>query len=192
MADTTYPISFLIDPPARQNRWTVFFRVILAIPHIIILNFLQIALRVVSLIAWFAILFVGRYPAGMYGFAAGCLRWQAMVMAYVSLLTDKYPPFALDDLPEYPAHFLTADEVSDRNRLTVFFRLFMVIPHVIVLAFLTIAFVVVLLIAWFAVLFTGQLSAGLHGFLAGFNRWSNRVNGYVYLLTDAYPPFSLE
>jgi len=189
---TAYPIQFLVDPPAPQNRLTVLVRIFLAIPHFIILYFLRLALQVVSIIAWFAILIVGRYPRGMYAFAAGCARWQALVNGYLFLLTDKYPPFALDDMADYPLRFLTSDETENRNRLTTFFRLFMVIPHLFVLAFIGIAASVVLVIAWFAALIVGYVPAGMHGFLAGYNRWSARVNAYFDLLTDVYPPFSLE
>lgn len=186
-----YPVTFEADGPAPQNRLSVFFRLILAIPHFIILYFLRIALQVVTLIAWFAILFTGKYPAGMLRFAVGCTRWNTLVNAYVMLLTDRYPPFALDQDSQYPVRFLVQERSTGRNRLTTFFRIILVLPHVVILAVLGVAAFVVLVLAWFAALFTGRVPAGMHGFLVGYNRWSARVSAYLILLVDEYPPFSL-
>jgi hypothetical protein len=186
-----YPVTLDVDGPVPQGRLSVFFRLILAIPHLIILYFLRIALQVVTLIAWFAILFTGKYPAGMLRFAIGCVRWQTLVSGYVMLLTGNYPPFALDQDSAYPIRFQAEERSTGRNRLTTFFRIFLVIPHLIVLALLGIAAYVVVIIAWFAALITGSVPAGLHTFLVGYNRWGARVNAYLFLLVDDYPPFSL-
>ena len=112
-------------------------------------------------------------------------------MAYIYLTTGVYPPFAMGPLDSYPARLSGSGETEARNRLTVFFRIFMIIPHIIVLYLVSIAASVVLLIAWFVALFTGSVPVGLHNFLVGTVRWSTRVNLYASLLTDQYPPFSL-
>jgi hypothetical protein len=138
------------------------------------------------------ILFTGRYPAGMFNFSAGVFRWSVRVNAYTYLLTGRYPPFSLEQDAGYPIRVSVAPETEGRNRLTTFFRIILVIPHVIVLMFLGIAAVIVLIIAWIAALITASVPAGLHSFLAGVTRWQARVNGYALLLTDRYPPFSLE
>jgi hypothetical protein len=187
-----YPVDLQVDPPQPQSRLTVFFRPLLAIPHSIIVGVLaQYALPVVALIAWFAILFTGRFPAGLCEFTAGVIRWQARANGYTYLLTGVYPPFALDEQPGYPVRTAITPQIENRNRLTTFFRIFMVIPHFIVLMFVGIAAVVVLIISWFAALITGAVPVGMHNFLAGTLRWSTRVTAYLFLLTDEYPPFSL-
>ena len=190
-APAVYPITLDIAPPAPQSRLTVFFRILMVIPHEIILYFLQIAGQVITLIAWFAILFTGKYPAGMYGFVVGYLRWSTRVGAYSALLTGVYPPFALDEAVAYPVRVGVQPQLEGRNRLTVFFRLLMVIPHVIVLALVSIVAALALIAGWFVALFTGIVPEGIHNFVAGVSRWSVRVNGYALLLTDEYPPFSM-
>lgn len=189
---TSYPVVVDIDAAQPQNRWTVFFRLIMVIPHQIILYFLNIAAEVVLFIAWFAILFTGRYPAGMLNFTAGYIRWTTRVTAYAYLLTGQYPPFALG-AADYPIRVDINGLVEGRNRLTTFWpiRFIMAIPHLIVLAVLAIVAVVLLIVAWFAALFTGSVPAGIHTFLTGFTRWQARVNAYVLLVTDQYPPFAM-
>jgi hypothetical protein len=188
----TYPIQLEIDPPVPQSRLTVFFRMLTAIPHVIVLYFLQIAAMVVTVIAWFAILFTGSYPRGMYGFAVGFFRWQTRVSAYQFLLTGRYPPFSMDPDATYPIRVHVDERIEGRNRLTVLIRIIMIIPHYIALALVGIAAFVVLVIAWFAALFTGMVPEGMHNFLAGFQRWSARAGGYYLLLCDEYPPFSMQ
>ena len=191
MAPPHYPITFDVGPASPQSRLTVLLRYFMAIPHLIILYALNIASQVVALIAWFAILFTGKYPAGLFGFSAGMLRWSTRVNAYMLLLTGQYPPFSLDDVPGYPVRLSIDANLENRNRLTTFFRIIMVIPHFIALAILAIPVSVVLMISWLVALFTGRVPDGLHNFIAGFARWSTRANAYMLLLTDEYPPFSL-
>jgi len=190
-APAFYPVTVDIAPPAPQSRLTVLFRIVMVIPHQIVLNFLQIAGEVITLIAWFAILFTGKYPAGMFGFVVGYLRWSTRVGAYSALLTGVYPPFALDEAAAYPIRISVQPQLEGRNRLTVFFRLLMVIPHVIVLALVSIVAALALIAGWFVALFTGIVPEGIHNFVAGVSRWSVRVNAYALLLTDEYPPFSM-
>lgn len=190
-ASLGYPVALEVAPPERQSRLSVFFRLLLVIPHAVVLYFLQLAAEFVVFLAWFIILFTGRFPAGLWRFVCGWLRWASRVNAYASLLTGRYPPFALEDVADYPVRLLAEERTDNRNRLTVFFRLILVIPHIIVLYFLALAQSIALFIAWFAALFTGRVPGGLHDFIAGVLRWSTRVNAYVLLLVDDYPPFSL-
>jgi hypothetical protein len=193
-----YPIVVDIDAPVRQNRWTVAFRIILAFPHLLIVGGagqftgLQGVQMALAFVAWWTILFTGHYPRSMFTFAEGLQRWTVRSWAYVALLNPQFPPFGIEADPASPVRYGAFPETESRNRLTTFFRLFMVLPHVIVLVFLWIAAVVTLIIAWFAALFTAQVPAGMHGFLAGVLRWTTRAVGYLLLLTDRYPPFSLE
>ena len=186
-----YPFTFDVDPPAPQSRLTVFFRLILAIPHAIILAVLGLVAAVITLVAWFIILITGSYPVGMSNFVVNFLHWSARFSGYLMLLTDKYPPFALGPDDSYPVRLGGTAAESGRNRLTVFFRIIMIIPHYIILYFLNIAAQVVVLICWFIALFTGSVPEGMHNFITGYNRWNMRYTAYALLLTDEYPPFAL-
>ncbi len=90
-----YPISMSAEYPEKMSRLTTFFRLLLVIPHIVVLYFVALAAIVVTFISWFAVLFTGRIPKGMFNFISGTLRWQTRVNGYTYLLTDKYPPFKL-------------------------------------------------------------------------------------------------
>ncbi len=186
-----YPFALAVDPPVPQSRVTVFFRIIMVIPHLIVMALLGIVTSLITLAAWFIILFTGSYPAGMSGFVVNWLHWFARATGYMYLLTGLYPPFAMGPDDSYPVRFSGEAQESGRNRVTVFFRIFMVIPHYIILYVLQVAAEVVLLISWFAALFTGSVPEGMHNFMAGFQRWYVRYASYALLLTDEYPPFSL-
>jgi hypothetical protein len=149
---------------------------------------LGVAATVVAIIAWFAILFTGRYPDGLWNFAAFYLRWRVRAVAYTALLRDEYPPFG--DGP-YPAMLELAQSTAPRDRLTVAFRIILVIPHLIAVWALGVAWGFTTIIAWFAILLTGSYPEGLYGFGVGVFRWSTRVEAYMLLLHDDYPPFSL-
>lgn len=190
-ASLRYPVTLDVAPAAPQSRLSVFFRLLLIIPHSVVLYFLQLGANFVIFLAWFIILFTGSFPAGLWRFVAGVLRWSMRVNAYTYLLTGQYPPFALEDDPAYPVRLLIEERTQGRNRLTTFFRLLLVIPHSIILYVLAVAAAVALVLAWFAALFTARVPASLHEFIAGFLRWSARVAAYQYLLVDEYPPFSL-
>ena len=175
--------------PERLSRLLIFVKWLLAIPHYIVLYVLYLALSVTSFIAWFAILFTGRYPRGLWDFAMMVYRWNANVTAYVALLRDEYPPFGGND-GDYPV--LYQMEYPERfSRLLIFVKWLLVIPHLIVLYVLGLVAGVVWIIAWFAILITGNIPRGMFDFLVGVLRWSNRVTAYAWLLTDVYPPFSL-
>jgi hypothetical protein len=169
----------------------VFFRILIIIPAVIVLALVAVAAAVVTVIAWFVILFTGNFPAGMFRFCAGAHRWSLRVQAYFYLMTDKYPPFSLEDDLNYPVRLLVAEDFDDRNRLTVFFRLLLAIPHMIIVGLLGYAARAVGFVCWLIALFTGSVPEGLHSFLAGYLRWSIRVQAYEGLLTDQYPPFTM-
>jgi len=95
-AQTSYPITFAAEYPGKMSRLTTFFRLILVIPQAFVLYFISIAAGIIAFIAWWAILFTGKYPKGMYDFFVGYMRWSTRVNGYTYLLTDKYPPFTMD------------------------------------------------------------------------------------------------
>ena len=199
----SYPLSFDIERPEKQSRLTnfplgigFFIRAILVIPHLIILYFFNLAASVLYLISTVAILFTGRYPRGLFNFYAGYMRWYAGVYSYLFHLYDKYPPFSMDPVPDFPMQ-ITFDYPESSSRLLNFpilgiiIKAILLIPHLIILFFLYLAMFVVLFIATFAILFTGSFPAGMHRFVVGIGRWYNRVQAYLYALNDKYPPFSL-
>jgi hypothetical protein len=152
--------------------------------------------EVLSIISWFAILFTGRLPAGLANFQAMYLRYTLRTATYAGFLREEYPPFGFTTTPPDPGDdprvgVELVPKLEGRNRLTVGFRLILAIPQLIVLAALFIALLVVALIALFAVLFTGRWPQGLRDFALGVGRWWLRVQAYLVLLTDEYPPFSL-
>jgi hypothetical protein len=198
-----YPISLDVIRPETSSRLLNFplaigllIRAILTIPHSIVLYFLGLVAGVLYLIATFAILFTGKFPQGMYNFVAGVMRWNSRVTIYTLGLVEPYPPFTTEDRGDYPVRWsVTYPEKSSRLlNFPVFgllIKYILLLPHLVVVAFLAIVLYLILIIAPFAVLFTGRYPAGMHGFAVGFERWSVRLSGYLLALTDRYPPFSL-
>lgn len=189
----SYPVVVDVDGRQPQNRLSVLLRILYIIPHVVALYFVGFAAALGWFISWFAIVFTGRYPVRMLRFTHGFIRWSARANGYALLLTGKYPPFALCDEIPYPVRVTMAEQSTGRNRLTTFWpiRIIMAFPQLIIVSLLGYAVAVVVVIAWFAALFTGSVPPWLHNFLAGYLRRSTSVNAYVYNVTDEYPPFSL-
>src|SRR6185312_8915213 len=147
---TPAPVLVAFAGPAPQSRLTVAFRILLAIPQLIVLWLLGVAAGVITIIGWFGALFTGRLPVFAADFLTGYLRWLSRVYAYNYLLTDAYPPFTLDDA-DYP------------NRLAVLFRFFLLIPCWIVQAVVSYgALTIFMFVTWLIVLITGQMPDGIH------------------------------
>ena len=195
-----YPVSIkgeLTEPPGR-GWWLL--KWLLAIPHYIILCFLWIAFVVVSIIAFFAILFTAKYPRGLFDFNVGVMRWSWRVgfYTYQALGTDKYPPFTLK-AGGYPADLEVAyPERLSRGLVLVKWWLLAIPQYIVVSAFqggwgprygglvLPLA-----IFAAVAVLFTGKYPKDIFNFVVGMNRWTYRVYAYAALMTDRYPRFRL-
>ena len=188
-AESTYPVTFDIAYPERMSRWLIFVKWLLIIPHLIILYALMLVAEVLTFIAWFAILFTSRYPKGMFDFVVGVNRWQNNVDAYVLLLRDEYPPFSLS-AGQYPVTF-DIEYPEKLSRWLIFVKWLLIIPHLIVILLLGIVYMITLVIAWFAILFTGHYPKGMFDFAVGLLRWGARINAYFLLMRDEYPPFSL-
>jgi hypothetical protein len=141
-----------------------------------------------AVIAWFGVVFAAVHPRGLWDFAGFYLRWRARSVPYLMLLRDEYPPFGEGT---YPTSFAVSWPDIPRNRWSVGLRIFYVIPHLIVLIFLNLAWVVTAIVAWFAILFTGSYPGGLYDFAVGVMRWDLRVEAYLLLMRDEYPPFRL-
>jgi len=185
----TYPATFEVDYPERLSRWLIFVKWLLVIPHWIILYAFQYLIQATTFIAWFAILFTGRYPKALFDLAVIYWRWYSRTIAYLALMRDEYPPFG-GGTPEYPVR-LDIQYPAKLSRLLIFVKWLLAIPHYLVLALLGLVGLAVYVLAWFAILFTGRFPKGMFDFLVGVGRWYVRVNAYVMLMRDEYPPFSL-
>jgi hypothetical protein len=183
-----HPIRLVISDDLQRNRLTVFFRLILAIPHLIWVALWGIV-AVLALVAnWFATLFMGRSPEGLHTFLATYLRYQTHVWAYSLLLADPYPGFG--GQPGYPID-LELDPPQPQNRLTVFFRLILALPAFILARIMTNISELLAVFSWFVALALGRVPEGLRNFGAFALRFEQQTNAYAYLLTDRYPSFNV-
>jgi len=202
MAGQTYPVTLtgeLTAPPAR-GWWLI--KWLLAIPHVFVLIFLYVAFIFVWIIAFFAILFTGRFPRGLFDFNVGVLRWswRVDIYTYWALGTDKYPPFTLKSV-DYPADLQVEYPEKLSKGLVLVKWWLLAIPHYIVVSFFqpggnrrnnSLGLVNFLAIfAGFVLLFTGKYPESIFKLVIGLNRWSYRVCAYAALMTDEYPPFRL-
>jgi hypothetical protein len=188
-----YPISFEADPALDgRNRLTTFFRYIVAIPWLIVAAIYGFVAEIAAVIAWFAIVFTGKYPQGIYDFNAGYLRMISRVNGFQYLLTDEWPPFGGDEAPAYPVRIGVAPPLDEYNRLKTGLRLIFGIPVYLLAIVQAIIVSVCALIAWFVILFTGKLPEGLFDPIRSGSAYLTRATGYFLLLTEDYPPFSYE
>jgi Domain of unknown function (DUF4389) len=187
-----YPVTFKADYVEKRSRLTTFFRLILAIPHIIFLYFYGLAAGVVVIVAWFALLFTGRYPQGMYDFVAGSLRYSTRVYGYIWLLTDEYPPFSGSPDASYPVDLNIEPPKSEYSRLKVLFRIILAIPVLIIHYAMQIVAEVGAFIAWFAIVVLGRQPKGLQDMIALGTSYQQRAYAYLALITEDWPPFTDE
>jgi len=212
---TPYPVRVDGGPdPEGVSRWLWLVKWVLLVPHLVVLLFLWLAFYAVGIVAFFAILITGRYPRPLFDFNVGVLRWSWRVhyYGYGALATDRYPPFALQDAPDYPAHLeVRYPERLSRGLVLVKWWLLALPQYVIVGIFVggglwlgmqgthasnswASGGLVGLLvcIAGIVVLFTGRYPRPLYDFILGMDRWVLRVAAYAALMTDRYPPFRLD
>lgn len=182
-----HPIHLVVTDDLKRSRLTVFFRLLLVLPHAVWLALWGIAVWFAVLAAWVVGIFTGRVPDGLHGFIAQWLRYATHVNSYLLLAADPFPSFS--GQPGYPVDLEIAPPDS-QSRLTVFFRLLLVIPASIVLYVLQYVAELIAFLAWFYALFTGRLSEGLRSILLYFLRYQAQTYGYMLLLTRRYPSFS--
>ena len=209
-----YPVSIDLQPAhTNRHRLTVGFRIILAIPHLLLVGSIGMGFAlqggrgdtstsfgsetgllgavayILAIVNWFAIVIGGKDIPAIRQYTVFYLRWRVRALSYLMLLEDAYPPFGDE---AYPASLTFVEPEGPRRRLIVGFRLILIIPQLLVVGLLTIAWWVTSFIAWLAILFTGNYPQGLYEFGVGVLRWLLRVEAYMLLLVDEYPPFSLD
>ncbi|HUK70264.1 MAG TPA: DUF4389 domain-containing protein [Streptosporangiaceae bacterium] len=208
MEQVSYPVQFSVDYPDRPlDRLTTFFRLFVTIPIAVVLGAVSggtwqwklpsgttaVASGAGDLL-FFApllmILFRQKYPRWWFDWNLELQRFGNRVGTYLALMGDRYP--STDDHQSVHLDYPYPDAARDLNRWLPIVKWLLAIPHYVVLAFLDIAALVIVIVAWFAILFTGRYPSGMFGFVEGVIRWHNRVVGYAFtLVTDRYPPFRL-
>ncbi|MGY1679946.1 DUF4389 domain-containing protein [Geodermatophilus sp. SYSU D01176] len=212
-----YPVRVDASMDAPLSRWLWLVKWFLLIPHYVVLAFLWIAFVVLTVVAWFAILITGRYPRALFDFNVGVLRWSWRVhyYGYSALGTDRYPPFTLADVPDYPARLDVPYPERLSRGLVLVKSWLLAIPHWLVLAvfagggiWISTGYAdevrwdsswgaggligLLALVVGIVLLFTGRYPTPLYDFILGMDRWVLRVAAYVALMTDRYPPFRLD
>jgi Domain of unknown function (DUF4389) len=184
-----YPVTFEADYVEGRSRLTTFFRLILAIPHLFVLALWGLVVELVVVIAWFALLFTGRYPFTLYQFVATFLRYATYVNGYYNLLCDPYPPFSGDGTEGYPVRLQVGPPKERYSRLKVFFRWLLAIPVALIMWAMQIVAHVGSFIAWFAIVILGRQPRGLQDMIALGLSYQMRAYPYLFLLTEEWPPF---
>ena len=187
-----YPVSFEMDFVERRSRATTFFRWILAIPQFIWFYLYSIAFAVVWVIAWFALLFTGRWPEGLYRFAGNYLRYTARLTAYLMLGVDPYPPFNGSEDDAYPVRVHIAPPLEHYSRLKVFFRPIYAIGAYIIRYALGIVMSFVGFLAWIVITITGRQPTSFQDALRFALSYTVRADALIFLITETYPPLSEE
>lgn len=187
-----YPITYEADYEREPNRVSTFFRLILAIPWLIVGYVYLIAFLFTHIAAWFALVFTARYPQGLYNFNSGIVRYLVRVNAYAYLQTDQFPPFGISPDPTYPIRLNVAPRAERQSRLKVFFRIILFLPAYVVVYLITYVHLMVSAVSWLTIVFRGYQPAGVHNALTFTNSYIARATGYLALLTDTYPPVGAE
>jgi hypothetical protein len=190
-----YPVTFDVEAPEEVANWRPLVQWLLAIPHLVIANVLADLGGLISVICWFAIVFTGGMPEGLANFQCLTIRYQIRAFTYAGWLREAYPPFEFSVTPADPgtdpAKLDFRPQIESRNRVTVGLRFLWIIPILLYLIVMSIGAFFAVIIAFFAVLFTGRWPSGLRIFVIGVLRLNVRVQAYGRLLVDDYPPFSL-
>lgn len=172
---------------------SIFGGIYIAIPHMFLLLFMSLWGSILSFIAFWSVLFSGRYPQSFFEFQEKLMRWNLRVSARLNNLSDGYPAFGIDGTDDQTTFEIEYPETLSRGTLLLrmfFGAIYVILPHGFLLIFRSIWGLILQILAWWAVLFTGNYPQSWHEFNVGTIRWSYRVNAYMSFLTDDYPPFS--
>jgi len=187
-APERHPIGLIVTGDLERNRLTVFFRILLVIPHLIVLSLWSIVAYLAWIVAWFAALFTARVPDGLHNFIASFVRYSTRVYAYFFLLADPWPPFS-GSQGGYPID-VRIDPPQTQSRLTVFFRIILAIPALFLAGVFRQVNQIVALLGWFYCLALGRMNEGMRNISAWLLRYETQTYGYVFLLTGRYPSLS--
>jgi uncharacterized protein DUF4389 len=188
-ATAQHPIRLVVNDDLQRNRLTVFFRLILAIPHILWAYLWGVIAALAWIVNWFATLFMGRSPDGLHNFLATFLRYATHVRAYCFLVADPFPRFT-GKAGTYPID-VEIDPPKPQNRLTVFFRFILAIPALLLMYVLSSLSNLLAIFSWFIALVLGRVPEGLRNFAALALRIETQTFGYLMLLTGRYPSFNV-
>ena len=183
----SHPIALVVNDDLERSRLTVFFRVILAIPHFIVIMAWSIVAWVIGFVAWIVAIFTGRVPDGIHNAQASFLNYSTRVNAYLYLLADPFPPFGAGG--SYPIDLVPVPH-GRQSRLTVLFRIILAIPALILASILMQLLQILAFIGWFVALFTGKMPQGMRDLGAFCLRYYQQTMGYMLLLTQKYPSLS--
>jgi hypothetical protein len=184
-----YPVTVSADQQESFVRFLPLVKWLLLVPHYIALVFLGIGFAVVAFIAFFATLFTGTYPKGMWDYMVGFNRWVLRVTAYLFLMTDRYPPFTLGETDE-DNMFLSAEYPEQVSRWRPLVAWLLVIPYAIVASLILVVAQVCAVLAFFTVIFTKKIPEGIFDVMRIGLNWQMRANFYAYWMSTEYPPFN--
>jgi hypothetical protein len=184
-----HPVRIVVNDDLQRTRLTVFFRLILAIPHFLWVTLWGVIAILAAIVNWFATLFTGRSPDGLHTFLATFLRYATHVRAYALLVADPFPGFS-GAQGSYPID-LEVDPPQPQSRLTVFFRIILAIPALFVTNILSNLSQLLAVFSWFIALVTGRVPEGLRNFAVLAMRFETQTYAYLMLLTDRYPSFNV-
>lgn len=182
-----YPISYDVAYEVERNRLTTFFRLLVALPWLLWIYLYGIAAMIAVVIAWFALMFTKRYPAGLYSFICGFIRLQARVSAYALLLTDALPPFSGKPDPDHPVQVGFAGPAAEYRRSRTFFKCLLYFPQGMILGGLGTVLGGAAFVTWWRVMFTGKQSITMHDALRVSAAYTVRAGGFLMLLTEHHP-----
>jgi len=187
VAESSHPIHLTVADDLERSRLTVFFRLLLAIPHFVVVVLWGVLVMLLLLVGWFAAVVTGRLPAGLHTFFVSFLRYATRVTGYVTLLSNPFPPFGGGG--SYPVE-VDVEPPAVQSRWSVGFRIVLAIPALILAYLFRLGLQIVAFLGWFYCLVTGRMSGGLQNLGTYCLRYETQTYGYLLLLTSRYPSLS--
>jgi hypothetical protein len=185
-----YPMVLEFGYPTQPSKLT-FVKWILAIPQFFVLGLVSFAAWFMFIYAWFSVLITERYPRNAYDFLVGTARWTTRVYAYIFFIAEEYPPFAMDEIPSYPARFEPPPFPGEQMPRAAALQPIMAIPALIFASIVVYVGELFAFVAGFAIIFTGEYPRGMYDFVVGALRTQARAAVYTAMMTEQYPPFEL-